>query len=517
MDTELSQKELAASFMALFAGLDRAYGLYTVSETTAKGKRIGRPKGDIDTKRAPVTVTLWENHVAGIQGIGIVPIRDGNGCVFGAIDIDEYGIDHRALLLTLKKIDVPVVVCRSKSGGAHLYLFSKEEVPATTMRRKLLEIATYLRRPNAEIFPKQEELADKRDVGQWINMPYFGGVMGMRYAVKDSGDAYSPEEFLALAEKSKVPASWFQVNVSTSNDFEDGPPCLQTIASGGIPDGMRNDTLTQIGIYLKKVDKDGWETMMYDFNARLVQPPLDDREVKEIARSLKKKDYNYACKREPLKSCCNASLCRTRPYGVGSGGSGFTIPKFGDLTKLKTVPPIWFWTIDGKRVQLTTSELYDSSLFSKACLDQLSVIVPVISKINWMQLVDNALKKLIEIDAPEDASPEGMFLELLAKFCTGRAQALSLQEISLGKPFTDKEAKRTYFRLSDLNAFLTRNKFSEIKTEGVVKVLQEQGAEHASLRSRGQRLLYWVMPSFDFDDESKLDIPEDLTKDQAPF
>ncbi len=53
-------------------------------------------------------------------------------------------------------------VCRSKSGGAHLFLFTKQSVPAVTMRNKLYEIAAYLGYAEWEIFPKKTEIKASR-------------------------------------------------------------------------------------------------------------------------------------------------------------------------------------------------------------------------------------------------------------------------------------------------------------------------------------------------------------------
>ena len=77
---------LAQRFMALFSGHTGAYGTYDID-----GKNTGlKVQGTAVTKRAAVTEQLWDGHLSGTKGIGIVPIREDNSCLFGAIDIDEY-------------------------------------------------------------------------------------------------------------------------------------------------------------------------------------------------------------------------------------------------------------------------------------------------------------------------------------------------------------------------------------------------------------------------------------------
>ena len=57
-----------------------------------------------------------------------------------------------------KILKLPLVVCRSKSGGAHIFLFSTKFIEEKIMRDKLLEIRAILGFANAEVFPKQIEL-----------------------------------------------------------------------------------------------------------------------------------------------------------------------------------------------------------------------------------------------------------------------------------------------------------------------------------------------------------------------
>ena len=66
-----------------------------------------------------------------------------------------------------------MIVCRSKSGGAHAFLFTKEFVPATVMRVKLKLIASAMGFAGVEIFPKQDYIrVDRGDTGSFLNLPY---------------------------------------------------------------------------------------------------------------------------------------------------------------------------------------------------------------------------------------------------------------------------------------------------------------------------------------------------------
>ena len=78
--------------------------------------------------------------------LGIIPINEENKCKWSCIDIDVYnGFDHKELIRKIKQHKFPLLVCRSKSGGAHVFLFTDEFVPAALFRNKLKDMAAKLR------------------------------------------------------------------------------------------------------------------------------------------------------------------------------------------------------------------------------------------------------------------------------------------------------------------------------------------------------------------------------------
>ena len=73
--------------------------------------------------------------------LGIIPITESNDCRWGCIDIDEYNFDHTSLIKSIRDNKLPLIVCRSKSGGAHVFLLPKENIPASLMQSKLKSMA----------------------------------------------------------------------------------------------------------------------------------------------------------------------------------------------------------------------------------------------------------------------------------------------------------------------------------------------------------------------------------------
>jgi len=158
-------------FKSIFLGLEIAYGQYQPGERGENGKQ----KGKAFIVRGDVTDDLWSNHLEGKgAALGIIPITKDNSCRWGCIDIDEYNFDHLSLIKSIRKLNLPLIVCRSKSGGAHVFLFTKENIPASLMQSKLKQMSVILGYEGSEIFPKQTEiLVDRGDTGNFLNLPYF--------------------------------------------------------------------------------------------------------------------------------------------------------------------------------------------------------------------------------------------------------------------------------------------------------------------------------------------------------
>ena len=150
-------------FENIFTGLTVAYGQYQKGDRSENGKQ----KGKAFIVRKKVTKELWDNHIKGVgPALGIIPITEKNECKWGCIDIDEYNFNHKTLITNIRKLKFPLVVCRSKSGGAHVFLFTKDYVPAIKMQTTLKKMAKSLGYEGSEIFPKQTEiLVERGDTG----------------------------------------------------------------------------------------------------------------------------------------------------------------------------------------------------------------------------------------------------------------------------------------------------------------------------------------------------------------
>jgi hypothetical protein len=483
--------------MKIFKGLDRAYGVYSLTRQTIENdKVIGKPT----TVHKNVTYQIWKDHLEGRSGIGIIPILDNSTCYFGAIDIDVYNnLDVKAILKEISTMGLPLLPCRSKSGGMHLYLFLKEPVPAKDMKEKLSTFAAAVGHGEAEIFPKQSEvLSERGDLGQWINMPYFNAIETDRYCYNNKEEKISAEDFLKkVSELILSEKEFYSFTINVLSTLEDGPPCLQYLITKGFTPGVRNDGLFNVAIYLKKSSPDNWTSLLDDFNDKYMAPHLTSSEVTDIVRSVKRKEYNYTCDKPPIKSYCNISLCRSRQFGVGQITG---MPLLNSLTKYDSRPPIWFLDVnDDGRIELSTEELQSQQKFQKRCMESLNQMPPLVKTNIWQSILQTLLENVTLIEAPADASPKGLLFDYLERFCTSRAQANNKDELLLGKPWTDENFH--YFRIIDFISYLERQRFTEFKVHKICSMFKEAGGETCFFKLKGKGVNTWKMPKFKIQNE----------------
>jgi len=485
-------------FKAIFSGLDIAYGTYKIKAERGDGKQAGQAT----VVRKPPTDDLWVKHLEGVEpSLGIIPIRADNTCIWGCIDIDQYPLDHKGLVERVAQLKLPLVVCRSKSGGAHVFLFTKEPAPARDFQTYLKNAAALLGEAGREIFPKQAEiLVDRGDTGNFLNLPYFGGDSGLRYAINPDGSAATLEEFFLLydAAVQELPLNFPEPPKQAESPIKDGPPCLQALCAQGFPEGTRNNGLFNIGVYLKRAHPGSWEDKLVEYNYKYVAPPLPNNEVQLVLKQAGKKDYHYKCKDAPLNGFCNSGLCRTRKFGIGAAAPD--APQIASLSKYASEPPLWFLDVNGRRIELDTESLYNQAAFQKSCLERLNIVPPTLRKQDWENLLNALLKEMVETEqitvASEDTSVTGRFMDLLEEFTTHMQQALVREEIIMGRPWTDDDEAKTYFRMKDLEAHLKRNNFIGLSAPKMAQRLRDMGGEPMSLFLKNRTVRCWRIPSY---------------------
>jgi len=438
---------------------------------------------------------LWENHLQGKgPALGIIPIREDNTCRWGCIDIDSYNFDHGSLIQSIRNLNLPLIVCRSKSGGAHVFLFTTEFISAALMQQTLKKIAKVLGYEGSEIFPKQTEiLVERGDTGNFLNLPYYNETKGLRYAIDDSGSSCTLEEFYKLYDVYACTEEQVkQIKIEEKKieeAFPAGPPCLNKLASTGFGEGSRNNALFNIAVYYKQAHPDSWEDKIVEANLKYMEPKLSNSEVQQLIKSVNRKGYDkYRCKDAPINAVCQSGLCRTKRFGVGFGEE--EMPLLGNLTKYKSTPPQWFLDVDGTRIELKSEQLYSPPLFALACLDQANLVVPVPKAKDWKQFfLKPMMNNLQEVEPLESLDPTNQLTGLLQDWTTNRQSARTMDDVFNKLPFTDENKEFTYFRMDDFYAFLKKNNWEmdKIKTGNLIKRLDEVFVSEERVRIKKQQ------------------------------
>lgn len=468
-------------FKHLFKGLDRAYGQL----------RSGK---DHSTEKGTPTDSVWESHLKGDVGIGIIPIQDDGQCCWGAIDIDVKDISHLELVQRVQKLGLPLYVCASKGKGYHCYFFYIHPgKQAPLLRGRLRMWATALGYPSAEVFPKQDFLTGEQ-IGNYINLPYFGGYTETtRYCMTPEGKELSLKEFLDYVQpwNPDVPLPL----PSVSGNFDDGPPCLQTLIEKGIPPGQRNQAMYNIGIFLRKAYPEAWREQMRNINNKILEKSLSDKELNTIMKSLTKREYFYKCDEDPIASVCQRDICLTKKFGIGhekqeEAAAGFTHPDYQALEKLDTKPPRYYLTVNGLRLDLSTDELMSWFRLRKClfeALDELPASTPKIEK-EWERTLAGLTSKIIIHDAPPEASDSGQVIAELE----GWAEQCSADTTSLlrGDPYW--EDNLVYISLSSFSQYLYAKKIKRFETNELVSLLRLNGWRDITLQKEKKKYRLWA-------------------------
>lgn len=513
--------------MDLFAGHEGAHGTHGtpvldrdknkwVIKSTARGIREG------------VTLKMWEEHLAGTRPLGIVPIRTDSSCFWGSIDVDQYDANLLEIIVRVEALKLPLVPCRSKSGGLHLFVFLSEPVQAGQLQAVLRDWAAQLGLAGCEIFPKQTQiLQDRGDMGQWMVMPYFGstydGRLKEQVGLRRTGAEMELREFLGMAEKLRQTEAQLEKTgkkrsrlsgqrlptregaPSAVDDFSDGPCCLQhLLGEGGIQRGGQSNALFMMGVYYKRANPEDWEVRLEAANHKFLTPPGSSEGLQTVIRSLRRKDYEYTCKNEPMVSHCNASLCRLRKFGVGDGGN---FPVIDQLSKLEVEPPIWFVEIGSCRIEASTEQLQNYLQFHRLCMDRLHRSYAILKAPDWFALLNVAMENMVVIEAPQDAAPGGRFHELMEEFLTNRARGHVREDLLSARPWENEEEGRHYFRLQDLQKFLRREDERGLTRGQVTQRIRDMGGADHGLRVKDKYVSCWWVPSSILTPTPELDPP----------
>ena len=263
--------DAAQTFSKLYKGRTDAHGTFNPALERAYA-----------TVKQPLTLQLYNKHLAGEISLGVIPITPDNKCSAGFIDDDSHKkdkskpvqkYDYNNLLHRINSLGLPVVVTKSKSGGAHIGLFFDKPYPARDVRHILKKVAYQLCDGTPELFPKQDQLLPN-ETGSFINLPYHK--RNTRVVINNEGTELNFEEGMLYA-------------ANRVQKLDDLVP-FKLLAKKDFPDG-RNNKLWSAALFFKKHYPNDYEKRVEAYN-KLFPEPLPDAEVTNtVLSSIAKKDY----------------------------------------------------------------------------------------------------------------------------------------------------------------------------------------------------------------------------------
>lgn len=510
-------------FATLFRGNDRSFGQWDPARHKDKSSR---------TEKSAYKLDHFELHLNGAVGLGIVPIRDDGMCMWGAIDIDNHGqtvdTDIKAVEKRVAEKEMPLIACRSKSGGVHLYFFASEPVRAEILRKVLQRWAAELKIDGVDcIYPKQARLATNDEgvkaLGNWINLPYFDAENTPRYAVSN-GKPVNLDSFLSMAESIAVDTAG--LNKLFGDDTTQMPPCMQArLRSGGFQGGERNDGVYQCAVYCRKKDPETARDAAHDLSQRfMLDNPLPFKERDKTIRSAMGRSYNYKC--EVFKDVCDREACRKLKYGISEAeyenmGKRETMPVFSNLVKYHNCDPVRFDLTVGleesaRKIEgLTIDVLSNFSELRKEIMVKTHAVLPRLKGDEWDRILNDLFASVSVEEIPEDSTPEGIVKTRLIEFA---------RKADLNSDGTDHKDRTALlrgvpvvqllenelvvlFRHVDFVAYLQRTKTDLIKNKDLwFKANRNMGVKNARVRVGKQVINVWYV-MVDGLQEERQDVP----------
>lgn len=494
-------------FMSLFRGNMRSYGEWDPKKPKNKS---------MQTLKEPFGAEQVANHLNGKLGLGVVPVRDDGMAYWGAIDIDNHDKDHDLDLVAIeakvRSLSLPLVICRSKSGGAHLYLFGREPLRADMLKTILTRWMSDLQLEGSDcVFPKQTKLVldgqGNKPLGNWINLPYFNADDTDRYAV-ENGKKCNFDLFLTNAENMAITQE--QLEDHFGSEHSEAPPCIRRALKEGIGAGMRNEALFHITIYNRKRNPEGAREMSHSMQTELFSDPLPFPEADKTIRSAAKKSYGYLCKKEPWQGWCDKEACRKIKYGISEAEfetllADTKLPLFSDLTKyLNTEPVMWEMKMNGVPITMTTEELIDYKAVRIRAMEKLHMMLP--SKIKPGQWTDEILAELMQNvmieEAPLEASPMGVLALRLDEFLrkadltSPGDDARDRENLLRGMPVVQvhKGDRVIMFRSVDYEDYLKRTRTDIPRNKSLWhRANREMGVQFDRIRVKQQIISIWYV------------------------
>ena len=488
-------------FRKAFTGLERNFGFCNVNNgyTDPDTGKIKFRSGDYGWSGKPITDKDYQQHLNGTKSIGIQPCNDDGLARFGAIDIDPKvykNLDVKYYLDIIQEKELPLIPARSKSGGLHLYVFTKELVKAKIIKDFLEEVLFLFKLPiNTEIFPKQTKLGNNTDGdkinGNFINLPYFN--KNERVALSPNGEEMSVELFLNCIELNKQTSDQLkQISnniiqkelIGGAEEFKDGPPCLEILSKNKMKDG-RDRFLYNYMVFAKKKYSDNWRDKVlqagrnyFEFNSTWT-----DDHIKMKIKTWDKETKGHTCSDELLAPVCVKSECVKRKFGIISDKK-INWPLMTNLQKIDFKPdPEYYFTVENKKGESVpvhakdVNKIKDQKELRGLIMAQVDVLPPPIKAMEFYEMINALLDTVDTVQPAPGTRPMEILKKLLREHING-PQATTYNSFLSGNVLKDKEY--AYFVYDDFYNFLKENEWKKdaSRTSYMIEKMFEKEKDH---------------------------------------
>lgn len=505
----MSGDTLIQRFAALFTGNPNYF-------ITCNPKRA-KDKQNI-TQHRQYTLNDFTTHLSGKLGVGTSPLLPDHRCHFAVIDIDvrddEQEVDFKSIAERVTNFSLPLVMCRTRSGGAHLYLFLRTPAPAKLIRNLISDWAQKMKIPGTDcLIPSADyqllEDDGTQHVSRSVNLPYFGGDHTNRYCIMPDGVTHLTfEQFILRAETSAINPSLFIT--MPDDEYGQAPPCVQKLIHDGVPTGMRNEALTQIAIYLKRVDAKDVLPRLVAINSSVLDSPLPLDELKKVAKSTTRRDYNYRCKTEPCKSLCDSKTCLTREFGIkpneandnDAAGALAELPRIDDIARVQDTEAggIYRIRINGHSFTAPAKRLTNVRDAQLLFAERVGIILPAkLSFSVWYDyIMTHVTNARIDIQAIEDTD-HGALQSVINDWCAGRLRKQEGMDLMQHRERLNTspilEDNEILFRMMTFERYC-RDKRINIPANStlIAALLRKIGCRTQRLRTASGVVSAWVMP-----------------------
>ncbi len=288
-------------FAALFTGRTDAAGVFDPA------------RNDTSVKRESVTLDTYQTHLDGGRSLGVFPLRDDGTVKWFAFDIDtgDFALAIR-IRNALADLGFFPWIERSKGKGYHVFVFLQKDVRAAIVRRLANSVLATVGSRSLEVFPKQDRVTPPAGLGNFLNLPYFGGQTDRRVFVEDDGTPIGLRDFLDRVQTSPFdvdeepaprtnPKGGIVVGFGDRQGYDGpAPACVLAAMSTPLAEGDgRNEVLARLVGYwsgLVGEDTDAVAELLSEWNESNVDP-LSEREFQETVRKVSRGSYSWGCDR----------------------------------------------------------------------------------------------------------------------------------------------------------------------------------------------------------------------------